>query len=71
LVLILSVSIATIESYFSAMKIVKNCLRNNMGDEFLVDCLITYIEKRIVEKFDTNSMVDKFYDMKEQRAQPT
>jgi len=42
-----------------------------MGDEFLVDCLITYIEKRIVEKFDTNSMVDKFYDMKEQRAQPT
>ena len=36
-----------------------------MEDEFLVDCLITYIERKIAEKFDTNLIIDEFYDMKE------
>lgn len=40
-----------------------------MEDEFLVDCLITYIERKISEKFDTDSINDEFYDIKECRAQ--
>lgn len=35
-----------------------------MKDEFLADCLITYIKRKIAEKFDTDSIVDEFYDMK-------
>jgi len=44
---------------------VKNRLRNKMQDEFLVDCLIIYIE----QKFDKDCMIDEFYDKKEQHIQ--
>jgi len=64
LVLTLPVSTATTKRYLLAMNIVKNRLRNKMKDEFLVDCLITYTERRIAEKCDTYSIIDKFYDMK-------
>ncbi|XP_027171927.1 uncharacterized protein LOC113771550 [Coffea eugenioides] len=49
LVLILPVSIATIERAFSIMKIIKTKLRNTMEDHFLNDCLTVYIEKEVVE----------------------
>ncbi|QHN84741.1 Zinc finger MYM-type protein [Arachis hypogaea] len=64
LVLTLPVSTATTERSFSAMNIVKNRLRNKMEDEFLANCLLIYIEKKIAERFDTDSIIDKFYDMK-------
>lgn len=69
LVLTLPVLATTTERLFPTMKIVKNRLRNNMEDEFLVDCLITYIERKIVENFDTYSIIDEFYDMKERITQ--
>jgi hypothetical protein len=47
------------------MKIVKNRLKNKMKDEFLANCLITYIERRIVENFGTYSIIDEFYDIEE------
>jgi len=65
LALTLHVSTATIVRSFSTINILKNRPRNNMGDECLADCLITYIERGIVEKFDTYSTIDEFYDMKE------
>ncbi|KRH16126.1 hypothetical protein GLYMA_14G133900v4 [Glycine max] len=46
----------------------KNKLRNKMEDEFLAGCLITYIERKITEKFDINSIIDEFYDMKKHHA---
>lgn len=39
-----------------------------MNDEFLIDCLITYIERKITEKFNTNYIINKFYDMKERHT---
>ncbi|XP_077249175.1 uncharacterized protein LOC143888621 [Tasmannia lanceolata] len=45
LILILPVATATVERAFSAMKILKNRLRNRMSDQFMVDCLIPYVEK--------------------------
>ncbi|GAV78766.1 Dimer_Tnp_hAT domain-containing protein [Cephalotus follicularis] len=39
--LILPVATATVERVFSAMKIVKNRLRNRMGDEWMNDCEIS------------------------------
>jgi signal transduction histidine kinase len=45
--LILPVAIATVERVFLAMNIINHRLRNRMGDKWMNDCLITYIEKDI------------------------
>jgi len=34
---------------------------------FLIDCLITYAERGIAEKFDTDSIFDEIYDANEVR----
>ncbi|KAL8119005.1 hypothetical protein AgCh_016485 [Apium graveolens] len=47
LILILPVATASVERAFSAMNIIKTNLRNKMGDEFLTDCLVCYIEKEL------------------------
>ncbi|GJT60972.1 zinc finger MYM-type protein 1-like protein [Tanacetum coccineum] len=46
LVLILPVAITSVERTFSTMTYVKNKLRNSIGDQFLNDCLVTYIENK-------------------------
>jgi hypothetical protein len=69
LILTLLVSTTTTEQAFSAMKIVKTRLRNRMEDDFLVNYLIVYIEKEIVERFTIDMIIDDFYSMKERRAQ--
>jgi hypothetical protein len=45
LVLIFSVDTASVEKCFSAMNVVKKKLRNKLGDQFMSDCLICYVEK--------------------------
>ena len=47
LVLIILVATATVERAFSAMNIIKNWLRNQIGDQWINDCLVTYIEKDV------------------------
>ena len=47
LVLTLPVATATVERSFSAMKYVKNELRNQIGDQWMNDCLVVYIEKDV------------------------
>ena len=47
LALILLVAIANIERAFSATNIIKNRLRNRIGDWLMNDCLVTYIEKDV------------------------
>ena len=69
LVLTLSVSTTITERAFSAMKLVKTQLRNKMEDGFLTNYLITNIENEIAQGFDTDSIIDEFYCMKERRAQ--
>ena len=46
-VLILLVATTTVERAVSAMNIIKNRLRNQIGDQWMNDCLVTYIEKDI------------------------
>ena len=60
LVLTLPVSIAITKRAFSAMNIIKNRLRNKIEDDFLMDSMILYIEKEIVAKFGTESIIDDF-----------
>ena len=64
LVLTLSVSTATTERAFSAMKLLKTRLRNRMEDELLVDNMIVYIEKEIAGNFTIGMIMDEFYSMK-------
>ncbi|KAL9690219.1 hypothetical protein QQ045_010616 [Rhodiola kirilowii] len=63
LILTLPVSTATAERSFSRMNIVKNALRNKMGDDFLSDCLVVNIEKVISKMFSTDSTIDDFRDL--------
>jgi hypothetical protein len=69
LVLILPVATATVERSFSAMKYVKNGLRNRMGDEWLNDCLVTYIESDIFDNVDTEKIIEHFQNMKPRKGQ--
>jgi len=62
------ISTTTTERSFSAMKIIKTRLQNKMEDEFLVDNMIIYIEKEIVENFSSDSIIDELRDLKERRT---
>ncbi|XP_022860613.1 zinc finger MYM-type protein 1-like [Olea europaea var. sylvestris] len=48
LVLLLNVATASVERVFSAMNLIKNDLRNKMGDEMLNDNLVVYMEKDLL-----------------------
>ena len=63
--LTLPVSTTTIKRAFSAMNIIKNRLCNKMEDDFLMDSMILYIEKKIATKFGTKSIIEDFRDLKE------
>ena len=60
IVLTSPVTTASTEHTFSAMKLVKTRLHNKMEDEFLRDCLVTYIEKDIAIGISTNAIIDEF-----------
>ncbi|KAK8349106.1 hypothetical protein V6Z11_A06G122600 [Gossypium hirsutum] len=64
-----SVSTATIERAFSAMKIVKTRLFNKLKDEFLIDNLVVYFKRDIAKTFDSDSIFIDFISLKEHRAQ--
>ena len=67
LLLTLSVSTATTERAFLAMKLLKTRLRNRMKDELLADNIIVYIEKEIAGNFTVETIMDEFYSMKNRR----
>ena len=64
LVLTLPVATATVERSFSAMKYIKNELRNRMGDQWMNDCLIVYIEKDIACSINNETIMQRFQNMK-------
>ncbi len=60
LVLTLPVSTATTERAFSAMKIVKTRLRSKMGDAYLRDYLVVYIERDLSAMISSNDIIKAF-----------
>ena len=68
-VLILPISTATIERAFFDMKIVKTKLKNKIKDDYLGSYMITYIEKKIAQTFDDDSIIGEFCDIKEGQLQ--
>ena len=69
LALLLPVATATVERAFSAMKFIKNRLRNRMGDQWMNDCLVTYIENDVFDSIDNELIMQRFQNMKSRRMQ--
>ena len=46
------------------MKYVKNRLRNWMGDQWMNDCLVTYIENDVFASIDNEAIMQRFQHMK-------
>ena len=55
--LTLPVATATIEISFSAMKYIKNELRNRMGDQWMNDFLVVYIKKDVAYSVDNKTIM--------------
>ncbi|XP_016549380.2 uncharacterized protein LOC107849275 [Capsicum annuum] len=64
LTLILPVATATVERAFSSMKHIKNELHSSIGDAFLSDYLVCYIEKDIFVNISNDAIIDRFQNMK-------
>ena len=64
LALILLVATTTVERKFSTMNIIKNRLRNQIGDQWMNDCLVTYIEKDIFKTIKCEEIMQRFQSMK-------
>ncbi|KAH6820767.1 hypothetical protein C2S53_018952 [Perilla frutescens var. hirtella] len=67
--LVLPVATASVERAFSAMKTVKTDLRNRMGDEWLNDSLVVYIEKEIFSTIDNEPILQRFQSIDTRRYQ--
>jgi hypothetical protein len=48
LVLVLPVATASVQRFFSAMKIVKTVLRNRIGDDFMNHCIVCFLEQKLL-----------------------
>ncbi|XP_022847523.1 uncharacterized protein LOC111370043 [Olea europaea var. sylvestris] len=69
LTLVLPVATATVERAFSAMTYVKNRLLNRIGDQWLNDSFIAYIEKDIFDKIENDVIIERYQSMRTRREQ--
>ena len=60
LVLTLPVVTATVERSFLAIKYINNELCNRMGDQWMNDCSIMYIERDIACSIDNETIMQRF-----------
>ncbi|KAI0526986.1 hypothetical protein KFK09_002582 [Dendrobium nobile] len=67
LALVLPVATVGVERSFSAMAIIKNRLRNRIGDQWMNDILIAYIEKEILDCINNDVIIQFFQNMKNRR----
>ena len=69
LALLLPVATTYVERVFFTMKAVKTDLRNRMGDEWLNDSLVVYIENEIFDSIDNELILNHFQNMDSRRNQ--
>ncbi|GAA0147453.1 hypothetical protein LIER_07146 [Lithospermum erythrorhizon] len=63
----LPISTASVERVFSGMNYVEDDLRSKMGNVWLNDYLVTYVEKEVFSAFDNRDIINRFQAMKERR----
>jgi hypothetical protein len=69
LVLLLLVATASVERAFSGMNFVKTKRRNKMTDNLLDDCLVTFIERDILDEVDEDDVIKTFMSIRKRRPQ--
>ncbi|KAJ6946256.1 hypothetical protein NC651_001114 [Populus alba x Populus x berolinensis] len=67
--LLLPVETATVERVFYVMHTIKSRLRKRMGDKWMNDSLVVYIEKDIFDKIDNEAIIKRFQNIKTRRKQ--
>ncbi|XP_076886823.1 uncharacterized protein LOC143536794 [Bidens hawaiensis] len=67
--LVLPVATASVERCFSSMKNVKTDLRNRMGDEYMNDSCICYIEREFLQQVSVEEVMQRFQKMKTRMEQ--
>lgn len=67
MVLLLPVATTSVERAFSSMDFVKTKRRNKMSDDLLDDCLVTFIERDILEDVDEDDVVNTFMAIRKRR----
>ena len=68
LTLVLPVATASVEMTFSVMNIIKSPLRNKIGDQWLNDSLVVYIEKYVFSCIGNEAIMEYFQTMKPRRG---
>ncbi|KAL8152041.1 hypothetical protein V2J09_021849 [Rumex salicifolius] len=63
LALVMPVATATVERVFFAMNFIKTDLHNKMGDEFLTDALVCYVERDIFKNIDNEVILQHFQNL--------
>ena len=63
LALILLVTTAIVEIVFLTINIIKNRLRNQIGDQWMNDSLVTYIEIDIFKTIECEEIMQRFQNM--------
>ncbi|KAL8501508.1 hypothetical protein ACS0TY_020873 [Phlomoides rotata] len=69
MMLILHVATVSVERTFSAMTYVENKLRNNIKDQFLNDCSVTYIERYVFLNISNDDILNHFQSIRTRRQQ--
>ena len=67
LVLLLPVATTSVERAFSGMDFVKTKQRNKMTDSLLDDCLVTFIERDILDEVDEDDVIKTFMSIRKRR----
>ena len=60
LVLILPVATAQVERVFSTMNYIKNKLRNKMGDSYLNNCMVTFVDRDFFNQVKNEDIINLF-----------
>ena len=58
---------ASVERAFSRMDFVKTKRRNKMTDNLLDDCLVTFIERDILDEVDEDDVIKTFMPIRKRR----
>ena len=68
LVLLLPVATAGVERILSSMNYIKNKLRSKMGQEYLNDSLVTFVERDFFSQVKDEDIISYFQKMKDRRV---
>ena len=68
LVLVLPVATAGVERVFSSMNYIKNKLRSKMGQKYLNDCLVTFVERDFFFQVKDEDIITPFQSIKDRKV---